>query len=288
MSPVTDLHEPEVLQEVQKKGVPRPEAVEATFVEPLSPGFFSDVLLEADSATKHRRRWATTSSVIVQSLILGVLLIVPLMFTEALPKQQLLTFLIAPPPPPPPPPPAAAAPVKIVRQIQTDLLDGHLRAPSRIPQRVQMIKEEEAPPPMVSGTGVVGGVPGGIPGGQLGGVIGGIISSANNASVPKLAAPEPPKRIRISQGVTRGMRIFSPQPAYPKIAQAARVSGDVVLTAIISRQGEIEHLTVLSGHPLLVSAAIQAVEQWRYRPFLLNDQPIEVETTITVSFKFNY
>ena len=141
----------------------------------------------------------------LQSLLLGTVLIIPLMFTEALPKQQLLTFLVAPPPPPPPPPPAAAAPAQVVRRIESDLMDGRLRTPGRIPQKVQMIREEEAPLPMNSGGGVVGGVPGGIPGGQLGGVIGGIISATSStAAVPKLALPARPERIRISQGVTKG------------------------------------------------------------------------------------
>jgi len=110
------------------------------------------------------------------------MVLMPLIFTEALPKQQLMTFLVAPPPPPPPPPPAAA-PVKIVKQIQTDIVNGALRTPTKIPQKIQMIKEDEAPPAMAS-AGVVGGVPGGIPGGQMGGVIGGIISSTPVA-VPK-------------------------------------------------------------------------------------------------------
>jgi len=286
MSPVTELHEPEVLDGLETKGVTTLEPPQTPVTEVEDFRLFADVLLEPDNATRRQRRWAATSSVLLQSLIAAVLLIIPLMFTEALPRQQLLTFLLAPPPPPPPPPPAAAAaPIKVVRQ--SDLSDGRLRAPSRIPQTVQMIKEEEAPPPMVAGAGVVGGVPGGIPGGQLGGVIGGIISSSSNlASVPKLV-PETPKRIRISQGVTKGMRIFSPEPKYPQIAQMARVSGEVILAAIISRTGEIENLRVVSGHPLLAPAALEAVRQWRYRPFMLNDQPIEVETTVTVTFRLN-
>lgn len=96
-----------------------------------------------------------------------LMLAVPLMFTEELPKAQLLTFLVAPPPPPPPPPPAAAE-VHVVKQIQTDLLNnGALRTPTKIPQKIQMIQEDEAPPPMAASGGVVGGVPRVIPGGQL-------------------------------------------------------------------------------------------------------------------------
>jgi protein TonB len=207
------------------------------------------------------------------------------MFTEALPKQQLLSFLVAPPPPPPPPPPAAAAAPKIVQRIESELLNGHLRTPGRIPQKVTMIKEEEAPPPAFSTGGVIGGVPGGIPGGQMGGVIGGIINATSNlATAPKLA---PPKRIRISQGVTEGRLIQKIQPAYPPIARAARIQGQVVLSAVISKTGEIQNLVLVSGHPMLVPAAIKAVQQFRYRPFLLNGEPVEVETTITVNFQLS-
>ena len=130
-----------------------------------------------------------------------MLILIPLIYTEALPKQQLMTFLVAPPPPPPPPPPPAAVPIKVVKQIQSDLQNGQLRTPTKIPEKVQMIKEEEAPPPVMASGGVVGGVPGGIPGGQMGGVIGGIISSTPVA-VPKVATPQ---RVRVSQGVSSGL-----------------------------------------------------------------------------------
>jgi protein TonB len=212
------------------------------------------------------------------------MLAIPLAFTEELPKAQLLTFLVAPPPPPPPPPPAAAA-VKVVKVIQTDLLSsGALRTPTRIPTKIQMIKEEEAPPPMPAGGGVVGGVAGGIPGGQMNGVIGGIINSTSTlAAVPKFV-PVTPQRIRISQGVTKGLLVQRMEPTYPTLAKQARVQGEVVLSAVIDTNGQIQNLQLVSGHPMLVPAAIAAVKQWRYKPYLLNGQPVEVETTITVIF----
>jgi len=169
--------------------------------------------------------------------------------------------------------------------MESDILNGRLRTPDRIPQTVQMIREEEAPPDL-SGGGVPGGVPGGIPGGQLGGVIGGILSSTpSSAAVPKLAIPVPPMRIRVSQGVTEGRLIHKIDPNYPPLALSARIQGQVLLTAIISKTGEIENLVLVSGHPMLVPAALAAVKQWRYRPFLLNGEPVEVETTITVNFQ---
>jgi protein TonB len=246
---------------------------------------FADGVLDFGQQKK-RQSFATVTSFILNCLAIGVMLIMPLAFPEGLPKAQLLTFLVAPPPPPPPPPPAAEV-QRVVRQVQTDMLNtGQLRTPSRIPRRVQMIREEDAPPPMPSVGGVVGGVPGGIPGGQLGGVIGGIVSATSNAAIPKFV-PVTPQRVRISQGVTRGLLIQKVEPQYPPLARAARVQGDVVLSAVIDTNGQITNLQLVSGHPMLVPAAIAAVKQWRYKPYLLNGQPVEVETTITVIFSLS-
>jgi periplasmic protein TonB len=285
MSTATEVREPEVQEPVK---------VWRTLQSPPSPvlapegPLFADVLLETSSTQRRRRNLVTVLSLVFQCSLLGGVLILPLIYTEALPRHQLLSFLVAPPPPPPPPPPASsAAAVKAVERVGSDIMDGRLRTPGRIPQKVQMIREEEAPPALSSG-GVIGGVPGGIPGGQLGGVIGGIISSTSSLStVPKLATPAAPKRIRISQGVTKGLLIQKVEPPYPPIARAARIQGQVVLSAIISKTGEIQNLSLVSGHPMLVPAAIEAVKQWRYRPFLLNGEPVEVETTITVTFQLS-
>jgi protein TonB len=240
---------------------------------------FEDSLIESGGKLKTKRGATTLFSFVLQMILLGVLILIPLLYTEALPKQQLMTFLVAPPPPPPPPPPAAA-PVKVVKQIQTEIINGQLRTPTKIPQKIQMIKEEEAPPPMNSMAGVVGGVPGGVPGGQMGGVIGGIISSTP-VSVPKAATPT---RVRVSQGVTQGLLIRKVQPTYPPLARQARIQGQVLLQAEISKDGTIQNLRLISGHPMLTSAAIEAVKQWRYKPYILNGEPVEVETQITVNF----
>jgi protein TonB len=240
---------------------------------------FEDSLIESGRRlTDKRGRW-TFFSFILEAVLVGILVLIPLLFTEALPKTQLMTFLVAPPPPPPPPPPPAAAPVKIVKQVQTDIINGQLRTPTKIPEKVQMIKEEDAPPPIMS-AGVVGGVPGGIPGGQMGGVIGGIISSTPVA-VPRVATPQ---RVRVSQGVTQGLLIRKISPNYPPLARQARIQGQVLLRAQISRTGDIENLQLISGHPMLAPAAIEAVKQWKYKPYILNGEPVEVDTEIMVNF----
>src|ERR1700720_2086642 len=238
---------------------------------------FEDSLLESGGRLKTNRGLTTTISVIFQVGLIGILVLLPLIFTDALPKQQLMTFLVAPPPPPPPPPPAAA-PVKVVKIIQTDITNGQLRTPTKIPEKVQMIKEEEAPPPVSSMAGVVGGVPGA--GGQMGGVIGGIINSTPVA-VPRVATPQ---RVRVSQGVTQGLLLRKIQPAYPPLARQARIQGSVLLQAEISKDGSIQNLRLISGHPMLAPAAIEAVKQWKYKPYILNGEPVEVETQITVNF----
>jgi len=239
---------------------------------------FEDSLIESGGKLRTKRGMTTTLSFVLQACLVAILILIPLLYTEALPKTQLMTFLVAPPPPPPPPPPAAA-PVKAVKVIQTDIINGQLRTPTKIPQKVQMIKEEETPPVMAN-AGVVGGVPGGVPGGQMGGVIGGIISSAPVA-VPKVATPQ---RVRVSQGVSQGLLIRKVQPTYPPLARQARIQGTVVLQAEISKDGAIQNLQLISGHPMLAPAAIEAVKQWRYKPYFLNGEPVAVETQITVNF----
>jgi protein TonB len=118
-------------------------------------------------------------------------------------------------------------------------------------------------------------------GGSGTGVIGSVFGSGNSG--PKVKA-EAPKKINISGGVAQGMLLNKTQPTYPPIAKAARVSGTVVLQAMISKTGTIENLRVVSGPAMLQQAAMDAVKSWRYRPYLLNGDPVEVETTVNVVF----
>jgi protein TonB len=242
---------------------------------------FEDSLIESGNRFKAKRRLSTTIlSFALQVGLIGILILIPLIYTDALPKGNLMTFLVAPPPPPPPPPPPAAAPVKVVK-IQSEINNGQLRTPTKIPDKIQMIKEEEAPPDL--GGGVPAGVPGGVPGGSAGGVIGGIISSTPVA-VPKVATPQ---RVRVSSGVSTGLLIRKVQPNYPQLAKQARIQGQVVLQAEISKDGTIQNLQLISGHPMLAPAAIEAVKQWRYKPYLLNGEPVAVETQVVVNFSLS-
>jgi len=240
---------------------------------------FEDSLVESGRKLKSKQGATTAVSFFLQILLIGVLVLLPLVFTQALPKQQLMTFLVAPPPPPPPPPPPAATPeIKVVKRT-SELDNGELRTPTKIPKKIQMIKEEDTPPPSTL-AGVVGGVPGGVPGGAIGGVLGSVINSTPTA-VPKVATPQ---RVRVSQGVSQGLLIHQVKPSYPPLARQARIQGTVVLQAVIGKDGSIQNLKVVSGHPMLAPAALEAVKQWRYKPYYLNGEPVEVDTTINVNF----
>ncbi len=243
-----------------------------------------DDLIECSPSGKSKTKTGLTVfiSTVFQILLLGVMILIPLIYTEALPKAMLTTFLVAPPPPPPPPPPAAAPVQRIVKPMAKLMQSGKLQAPTAIPKQVTMIKEEEQPPDM-GAVGVTGGIPGGIPGGQAGGVLGGIIGGVVGSNLP----PPPkatPTRIRQGGNVQQAKLINQVRPVYPPLARQARIQGTVRLQAIIAKDGTVIQLEVLSGHPLLVQSALDAVRQWRYQPTLLNGDPVEVVTTVDVVF----
>jgi periplasmic protein TonB len=235
---------------------------------------FEELLVSNPYATKTNKRWTVLVSMVFQVTFLSILLLIPLIYTEALPKAMLATLLVAPPPPPPPPPPAQ---VQVIRKTQVHLMDaGKLMAPKAIPKNITIIKEE-ADPDMGAGGGVLGGVAGGSMGGAIGGVIGGM--------------PGPPKpaqsRIKVGGNVTAARLQNKVTPVYPPLARQTRISGTVRLHAIIAKDGTVQQLEVLSGHPLLVQSALDAVRQWRYQPTLLNGEPVEVDTTVDVIFSLN-
>ncbi|MBV8817225.1 MAG: energy transducer TonB [Acidobacteriaceae bacterium] len=238
-----------------------------------------------EGTVKTRKPWTVFLSFLLQTLMVGVLVLIPLIYTDTLPKAQLTSFLVAPPPPPPPPPPPQAAPPKPVKVIPKQFDAGRLMAPKTVPKQIAMIKEDEAPPPTA---GVVGGVAGGVPGGAGGGVIGGIIGAVPSAAPPpppkKEEKPVTPQRIRVGGNVQAANLVKKVTPVYPQLAKQARIQGTVRFTAIIGKDGTIQNLQLVSGHPLLVAAAQDAVRQWVYKPTMLNGEPVEVVTQIDVNF----
>jgi len=145
-------------------------------------------------------------------------------------------------------------------------------APTRIPHDIMIAKDREAP---IASFGVAGSDYGGSSNGVMGSIFG------DNKMKVQVA---PPKKITISGGVMAGNLILKVTPIYPPIAKAARVQGTVVLQATISKTGSIENLRVVGGPQMLQQAALDAVKSWRYRPYLLSGEPVEVETQVNVVF----
>lgn len=243
---------------------------------------FEEMVESTSMKKKTGKPWVMFVSMALQVGFLLILVLIPLIYTEALPKTLMSSILLAPPPPPPPPPPPAVAQVVRVKPMAHLMEAGKLVAPKAIPKEVKIIKEEEQPPDMGMG-GIAGGVPGGVAGGSMGGVIGGVIGGASSA-----APPPPPKaavsRMRVGGAVQAARLVNRVQPMYPPLARQTRISGTVKLHAIIGKDGMVQQLQVVSGHPLLVQSALDAVKQWRYQPTLLNGEPVEVDTEIDVIF----
>jgi protein TonB len=241
---------------------------------------FDEMVVSSPNPKKTNKPWTVILSMIFQTAFLAVLILIPLIYTEALPKTMMATLLVAPPPPPPPPPPPIAQIVHVKPQVH--LMDaGKLVTPKVIPKDIKIIKEDA---PDMSNMGMQGGVVGGVAGGQMGGVIGGVIGGVGGAPPP----PKPTQsRIRQGGNVTAAKLVNRVQPLYPPLARQTRISGTVRLHAIIGKNGAVEQLEVMSGHPLLVQAALDAVRQWKYQATTLNGEPVEVDTTIDVIFSLN-
>lgn len=217
-------------------------------------------------------------SLLAQSLLVAMMASLPLLYTEALPRGWAVS-LVAPGPPPPAPAPVRAEAEHRAQPRASDMVGQKLREPRAIPKHVAKIDEGEPPVPASPSEGP--GVPGGTGDPAAGNVLNAIVSLLPPPVAPKPSASGP---LRVSQGVAQGFLVHEVKPAYPPLARQARIQGTVMLQAVIGRDGRIENLQVISGHPMLSPAAIEAVRQWRYRPYTLNGEPVEVETAITVNF----
>jgi periplasmic protein TonB len=259
---------------------------------PITPArlhnLFSETLSEMSSTRSPRRTGDLFLSMLFHTLVLLPLPLRPLYFTDTIDlKGFAQTFLVAPPPPPPPPPMAQTVTKAVPTPRRVFTTGGKLLAPSAIPQRVAILKEEPLPPDITSG--VVGGVLGGVPGGQIGGVLGGIISGASRTYVP---APTPSTSgsrapIRVGGRVRPPRQLVQTVPVYPTLAKQSRIEGIVLIDAVIDTEGNVVEMRVVSGHPLLLNAALAAVREWKYQPTYLNDQAIAVQLIVTVTFKLD-
>jgi protein TonB len=226
--------------------------------------------LESTWDRSARRGWTTLASFGFQAMALSLLLLMPLIWIQGPPKLQWFEppQILTPPP---------APPVGEQRRIESsNIHEGQLQQPPAIPPTIAILNEPQVGSAPDLGDAVVGGT-----GTSRRGVFNSIGTSVDVAPPPTPPAPTHP--IRVSHWA-EGNLIYRAQPIYPPMALQARIQGPVELRAIISKTGTIEHLAVESGPPMLVKAAVDAVRQWRYRPYLLNGEPIEVETEITVNF----
>jgi protein TonB len=232
---------------------------------------FEDALMESSGRIRTQRGWFSGVATICNGVFVCLLVLWPLFHPASLPRQVLSLAVAAPAPP--------AAPVE---RIQRPMIAVHampvanpFAAPSRIPSHIA--NDRDVPPALANDFAN--------PLAQQGaGLPGGLADSIGTAATPQVRAV-PPKTLAISSGVMAGNKVSGVAPQYPAIARAARIEGTVVLSATISKSGTIENLYVISGPPMLTSAAEQAVRTWRYRPYLLNGEPVDVETTVYVNFR---
>jgi len=234
--------------------------------------------LESTWDKSARRGWTTLASFGFQAMALSLLLLVPLVWMQGPPKLVWLDpgRVLAPPPAPAPPAPPTSA--QHHAPTSTNMVGEHLIPPTVIPIHAAMLDEHAvaAAPNIDAAGGVEGGT------GTAG--RGGVWNSIRNTVEVAAAPPAPHTRALLTSRWAEGNLIYRVQPVYPPLARQARIQGTVLLRAIISKAGMIENLTAMSGHPMLVPSALNAVRQWRYRPYMLNGEPIEVETEVTVNF----
>lgn len=230
---------------------------------------FEDSTFESTGRIRTRSRsWMIATSFFNGAILVGLILI-PLIYPEALPQQKL-SFLLTTPPPPPTPPPAQQEP-RPAFHGRSELEGTHLLAPPALPTAIGHWDgpERDAMPTLLSFDSSNG-----MPDGATG-----VFHRGPTVVHPDVAGP-----VRLSSVLVAGLLLYKPAPLYPVIAREAGVQGTVVLQAMISKDGTIENLRVVSGPALLQQAALDTVKTWRYRPYLLNNLPVEVETTVNVVF----
>jgi len=242
---------------------------------------------------RSHRGWAMLASLAGQTMAIGVAVLLPLIFPDSLSPVRLTGYLAEPPPPPPPPFNAVRIVEAVIeRAAQTQIFAGRLFEPAAVPDKPATIIDEA--PPAASAFGAPGGigVPGGVDGGVLHSLLAETVARAMHLAPPpaqavKETAPAPPPRIKVGGLVQQGKILHQPMPVYPPLARAARVQGTVRLEGILGKDGRVRELRVISGHPLLAPAALEAVRQWIYKPTFLNGEPVEVVAPIDVNFTLN-
>ena len=233
---------------------------------------FEDSTFESTGRLHTRSRlWMIVTFAINGSILLALILI-PLVFPDALPRHVFPFLVVTPETPTPKQLPQAHHPAKSIHDA-SEIQDGHVIAPTGIPPKIRIFSERDEP----VGTRLLTMDRGpSVPGGDE-------IPFGNRRPIT-VAHSESKGPVRVSSGVMSGLLIRKTIPSYPPIAKAMGIQGTVVLQATISKSGTIENLRVISGPAVLQQAAVDAVKSWRYSPYLLSQDPVEVETSINVIF----
>jgi protein TonB len=248
-----------------------------------------------DPGPASKRIWTTCMGITGEALLVGCTLIAPMIWPQALPRAgALITRLSAPGSPAPPPKVQAAPRAPIPAVPPSQIRKDALILPRVIPAKPAIIDDPplEAPPSFT----VAGGT--GLPGanGPGGALLDDVLRHGAAAAPPPVHVDRPPapkpaaqaiRRLREGGLVKLARPISQPQPQYPRIALLARISGEVKLEAVIGIDGRIRDVRIVSGHPLLAPAAVDAVRRWLYEPTTLNGDPVEVIAPIVVTFRLN-
>jgi protein TonB len=241
--------------------------LKVTEVNMPRPVIFKDLPATFPEEDKNKTS-ATVGSVVIHTLFVTALILVPLLMPQRIERWQLMAY-ISPLPPPPPPPatvPLETLPKQVTPQIQPEIKiePGVVVTPTLIPREIARIVDDGPAP-------VIGGVPGGVSNGIIGGVLSSLLSANTKPvevapppppppvppPVPAVAAPSAPIHVGGAVREPKPLRVVP--PVYPKLASKARVKGTVVLEAVLTAEGTVDEIHVISGHPLLVQAAVDCI-----------------------------
>jgi protein TonB len=234
---------------------------------------FEDSLF-ASNTQHYPNGWTTFASIAIQVLLVATAMVVPVLFTDSIPRHAFKELAQLPAAPRI----AAEEARPSIRPAQrSEVIQQAIRVPQSIPRTITPVIDRARDfevgtrPALVGSAGAAGGDSSLLS-----------LTSTGRSIAPTIATPS--KRLKVSGGIEQGLLIRNVKPVYPAIARQAGIQGEVILQAVIGKDGHIEKLHAVSGHPMLIKAALDAVQQWLYRPYLLNGEPVEVETQITVRF----
>ena len=239
---------------------------------------FEESLLESAHLIRTQSRWPAFASFALQAAIAATIILIPILHPEVAPLRAKLLELTAPPPPTPPPPPpqrvhvdsSAASTSATPPPMEAAITQG-----PRIERTLNPNGFTDTPPPIGAGMNMGNNAPSLIPG------------NSSTGAGPNIVVTKPAPPGRVSLGVNPGILLAPIQPIYPPIAKAAHQEGTVIVHAIISKTGRIESANAVSGPVMLQSAALDAIRVARYRPYLLDGLPTEVDTTFSVNFRLS-